>query len=136
FENLMVQIRNSMERAVKDVMTCEPDALIMGMSSETFWGGKQGNKEFEEGLRKMSGLQIYSGANACHEVLQALNAKRLGIVTPYQPVGDDQVRGYFEEMGYDVVNLKGLKCPTAVSIAEVTEETLRQSIMEVNGPDV
>jgi maleate isomerase len=36
FNQLMDNIRKEMMRAVDDVMTCEPDYLIMGMSSETF----------------------------------------------------------------------------------------------------
>ncbi len=41
FEQIMVQIRASIARAVTDVMSAEPDYLIMGMSSETFWGGRK-----------------------------------------------------------------------------------------------
>src|SRR5262249_58564933 len=37
FNQLMDNIRKEMLRAVDHVMTCEPDYLIMGMSSETFW---------------------------------------------------------------------------------------------------
>ena len=36
FSQLMDNIRAQMFRAVDEVMTCEPDYLIMGMSSETF----------------------------------------------------------------------------------------------------
>lgn len=39
FEALLGQIRASIEVAVRDVRTCAPDALVMGMSAETFWGG-------------------------------------------------------------------------------------------------
>jgi maleate isomerase len=46
------------------------------------------------------------------------------------------VRLFLTEAGYDVVNLKGLKCPSAVDIARVSEETLRQSILEVDRPDI
>jgi maleate isomerase len=57
-------------------------------------------------------------------------------VTPYQPVGDAQVRRFLEESGYDVVALEGLRCPTAVSIAHVDEATLRRAILAVNRADV
>jgi maleate isomerase len=39
FQAVLGQIRASLAIALRDVMTCRPDALIMGMSSETFWGG-------------------------------------------------------------------------------------------------
>jgi len=136
FEKLMLQIRASIARAVADVMSSEPDALIMGMSSETFWGGKKGNDEFQRRIEEVSGKRIATGANACERALGALGARRLGVVTPYQPVGDTQVRRFLEECGYEVVTLEGLRCPTAVSIAHVDEATLRRAIVAVNRPDV
>ena len=135
-ENVLVQIRQSIQQTVRDVMTCEPDYLVMGMSSETFWGGKQGNEEFTQRIEEWSGLKIATGADACNRALAIFNAKKLGIVTPYQPIFDEQVRRFFTECGYDVVALEGLKCPTAVSIAQVTEDTLRQALLNVNRPDV
>jgi maleate isomerase len=136
FEAIMEQIRASIGRAVRELMTAEPDYLIMGMSSETFWGGKQGNDEFQRRVEEISGKRIATGANACERALGALGARRLGVVTPYQPVGDRQVRGFLEECGYDVVALEGLRCPTAVSIAHVDEDTLRRAIVAVNRADV
>ncbi len=135
-EALMVQIRASIGQAVRDVMTCEPDYLVMGMSSETFWGGRKGTEEFERNIERLSGLSIATGARACERALTVLGARRLGIVTPYQPVGDAQVRRFLEECGYEVVALKGLRCPTAVSIAHEDEATLRRAILEVNRPEV
>lgn len=136
FEALMVQIRASIERAVRDVMSCEPDYLIMGMSSETFWGGKEGNAEFQRRIEALSGLRIATGANACDGALRALGARRLAVLTPYQPVGDAQVRRFLEECGYEVVALKGLRCSTAVAIAHVDEASLRRAIHELNTPGV
>ncbi|MEZ5267253.1 MAG: hypothetical protein R2789_01340 [Microthrixaceae bacterium] len=39
FSALIGQIRASIETAVRDVMTCFPTYMLMGMSAETFWGG-------------------------------------------------------------------------------------------------
>src|SRR5947207_3251894 len=98
FERLMEQIRTSIEVAVRDVTTCEPTSIIMGMSSETFWGGKEGNRAFTERICNWAGgLDVATGADACNRALQVFNARRLGIVTPYQPVGDGQVRKFFTE---------------------------------------
>jgi maleate isomerase len=136
FEALMEQIRAAIGRAVRDVMSCEPDGLIMGMSSETFWGGRQGNEEFQRRIEAIAGMPIVTGANACERALQVLGARRLGVVTPYQPIGDAQVRRFLGESGFEVVALKGLRCATAVSIAHESEATLRQAILEVNQPGV
>lgn len=136
FERVMEQIRASIRQTVREVMTCEPDALIMGMSSETFWGGKAGNEAFTRQIKEWSGLPIATGADACRRARDLLGAKRIGVVTPYQPVADAQVRRFFGEVGYDVVALEGLRCPSAVAIARVTEDELRCAILAVNRPEV
>ena len=137
FEALLVQIRGSIRVAIRDVMTCKPDALIMGMSSETFWGGVKGNAEFIERVKTQSGLDISTGASACRAALECHGVRRIAVLSPYQPISDRQVTRYFEEAGFTVVRFKGLRCPTATSIAEVPEAQLLPIIRdELDGPDV
>ncbi len=137
FERLLVQIRDEIRYAVERVMTAEVDYMVMGMSAETFWGGVEGNRRFVRDINAWTGgMGVATGAEACERALNLFGAKRIGVVTPYQPVGDENVIKFFSEIGFEVVRIKGLKCPTAVSIAHVTEKELRQALIEVNGPDV
>jgi maleate isomerase len=137
FERLLVQIRDEIRYAVERVMTAEVDYMVMGMSAETFWGGVEGNRRFVRDINAWTGgMGVATGAEACERALHLFGAKRIGVVTPYQPVGDENVIKFFSEIGFEVVRIKGLKCPTAVSIAHVTEKELRQALIEVNGPDV
>lgn len=137
FDQFMVDLRKEIGNAVTRVMTAEPDYVVMGMSSETFWGGKVGAAKFEALMKDLTGgLDITTGAQACNAALEKLGAKRIGIITPYQTVGDEQVRAYMTEMGWDVATIHGLKCPTAKSIADVEPEVLKDAFRKVNGPDV
>lgn len=137
FEALLEQVREEIQYAVERVMTAEPDYMVMGMSSETFWGGVEGNRQFIKQIESLTnGMGVATGAEACERALQLFGAKRLGVVTPYQPVGDENVVRFLNEIGFDVVNIKGLRCPTAVSIAHVQEDELRDALIEVNSQDV
>ena len=135
-EALLDQIREEMEYTVQRVMTAEVDYMVMGMSAETFWGGMAGNREFIRQIKDWSGLDVATGAEACERALGLFGAKKIGVVTPYQPIGDENVIKFFDEIGFDVVNIKGLRCPTAVSIAHVTEDELRKALIEVDGHDI
>ncbi|HKJ39241.1 MAG TPA: hypothetical protein VJ972_10715 [Anaerolineales bacterium] len=133
FENLLEQIRVEIEYAVQRVMTAEPDYMVMGMSAETFWDGVEGNRKFTKMISDWAGgLKVATGAEACERALKLFNVKKIGVVTPYQPVGDKNVKRFFNDIGFEVTALKGLRCPTAVAIANVSEDTLRQSLIEVN----
>jgi maleate isomerase len=130
-ERLLDQIRSEMGAACERVMTCEPDYMVMGMSAETFWDGVEGNRAFKKQITDITGLEVATGAEACERALHLYGAKKIGVVTPYQPIGDDNVVKFFTELGFEVTAIKGLKCPTAVSIAHVTQDELRDAILEV-----
>ncbi|MFF4235431.1 maleate cis-trans isomerase family protein [Actinomadura geliboluensis] len=130
-ERLLEQIRDEIGAACERVLTCEPDYMVMGMSAETFWGGVEGNKEFVKQIHDLTGLRVATGAEACERALELFGARRIGVVTPYQPVGDANVRRFFTELGFAVDRIIGLRCPTAVSIAHVTEAELRAALREL-----
>lgn len=132
-EKLRVQLDQEIDSAIDRVCTAEVDYMVMGMSAETFWDGVEGNKRFQARVTARSGgLKVASGAEACEKALNHFGVKRIACITPYQVNGDEQVEKFFTELGFDVTTVKGLKCPTAVSIAHVTEDELRDAILEVN----
>ncbi|TIC85006.1 arylmalonate decarboxylase [Nocardioides sp. GY 10113] len=136
FEALLVQIRASIDTAVRDVMTAEPDRLVMGMSAETFWGGVDGNAAFERRLHEATGLPVTTGASSCRAALQTLGVRRIAVFSPYQPVADREVGRFFTEAGFDVAAITGLRCATATDIARVDEPRLRRVVADLDGPGV
>ncbi len=132
-------IRETIPDAIRDIMTCEPSYIMMGMSAETFWGGLEGNVEFEARLRDGIGhdMGLTSGAAALKAAIDAFGAKRVAALTPYQSVGDEQVRRFLEESGYEVTKVVGLKCDTATSIAHTPpSEVIDVVLNELDGEDV
>jgi maleate isomerase len=127
-------IANNVIDAVKSVMTCEPDYLLMGMSAITFFGGVKGADEFQAKVERESGIGISIGAHACTAAIKAYGAgKRVAFLTPYYPVANDQVRTYLTESGFTVVRDLCLKCPSWTGIAEVPPDILRDRLIELNG---
>ncbi len=120
--------------AVKSVMTCEPDYLVMGMSAVTFFGGAKGADEFQQKVEREAGVGISIGSHSCTAALKAYGAgKRIAFLTPYYPAANDQVRQYFTESGFTVVRDICLKCPSWTGIAEVPPDVLRERLIELNG---
>lgn len=138
FTALLDQLRKSIATAIRDVVTCQPDYLVMGMSAETFWDGVAGNRQFEERVKTLSGgLAVTTGASACQAALEKLSVRRIAVLSPYQPVADAQVTRFFEESGFDVVRFHGLRCESATAIAAVPPERLVSVLRdELDGADV
>ncbi len=137
FNRLMDNIRDELMVAVDRVMTCAPGYLIMGMSAETFWDGLDGSIELQERLEARAGVGVAMGSDACRAALgRYAGVKRIAVITPYMPVGDENVRRFFTDCGYEVVALKGLRCASPVLIAHVSEAELKEAIKEVDSPEV
>ncbi len=136
FEALLGQIRASIDTAVRDVLTAEPDRMVMGMSAETFWGGIEGNAAFEQRLRDRTGLPVTTGASSCRAALHELGCRRIAVFSPYQPVADREVGRFFTEAGFVVEAITGLRCPTAMDIAKVPDDRLLDVVAEIDSPDV
>jgi len=137
FNTLMDNIRRELLTAIDRVMTCRPQHMIMGMSSETFWGGLEGSKELKRRVEERAGVKVTMGSDASQAALRRYgDIKRLGVVTPYMPVGDGQVRRFFSECGFEIVHLVGLKCKSPSLIAHVSEKELRDAILQVNDSSV
>ena len=136
FNTLIGNIRKETMHAIDQVMTCEPDYLVMGMSSETFWDGLEGSQRLMERVEARAGVKVAMGSDASQAALKRYGAKQIAVITPYMPVGDAQVRRFFTDCGFEVVRLKGLRGTSPVSYAHVSEHELREAILEVDGPDV
>ena len=136
FARLVEHIAAGQIEAVDSVMTCEPDRIVLGISVETFWGGYKLSKQLKADLEARTGLKISMGAEASELALKLVGARRIGVVTPYFPIGDNNVALFFREAGFEVAKLVGLKCASPVAIAHVTEAVLRDAILGVDGPEI
>jgi len=137
FLKFIALIRETIPTSIRDLLTCFPDHIMMGMSAETFWGGVEGNKEFLANVQEQIGeLGLTTGANAMADALNNFEVKTIGVITPYQPIGDKQVHDFFNGSGFEVKRLVGLRCESATSIAGVPRKAVSEAVREVDGDDV
>ena len=133
FMVMLNNIRRATLDAVDDVMSMSPDYVVMGMSAETFWDGAEGADKMLNDLRARTGKEVAMGSHACDAAIKCYgDIKRIGIITPYMPVGDNQVRTFFEETGYEVLAIEGLKCASPSLIAHESPTALKRAAEKVN----
>jgi maleate isomerase len=136
-ESFMVMLNNIRAAtldAIDVTLSMSPGCVVMGMSAETFWDGAEGAEALQAKIvERAGGLPVIMGSTAVHAALEAYGGiKRIGVLTPYAPVGDAQVRRFFEDLGYEVVHLKGLKSPSPRLIAHETPRTLKRAAEELS----
>jgi maleate isomerase len=136
FQAMMQRFRDTIGETIDSIVTCRPEYMLMGMSSETFWGGREGAQRFLEEMQERAGLPVTTGAISVQEALNLYGARRISVVTPYQTVGDEQVEKFLTDCGYDVVRLVGLKCESAHAIPQLSEERVEPVLRDLDGADV
>lgn len=124
--------------AVRSVMTCAPDYLVLGMSAVTFYGGMKGADDFQKTIEDEAKIGVTIGAHACTAALKAYGSsvKRVSFLSPYYPVANAEVRRYFTEAGFTVVRDKPLQAASWTAIAEITTDQCRETIRYLDGDDV
>jgi maleate isomerase len=122
--------------AVRSVITCKPDYLVLGMSAITFYGGVEGSRKWKKQVEDLAGIGASTGAESVAAALHAYGAKSVSFVSPYYPVANAEVRNFLEESGFSVKRDVPLECRRWTDIAKVGPDRLREVIAELDGDDV
>lgn len=123
--------------AVKSVMTCRPNYIVLGMSALSFFGGAKGAEAFVRRVHEASGVGVSVGSEASAAALASHGGiKRIAVLTPYWPVMNAEVARFFGDKGYTVVRDIALQCTSWTGIAEVTTAQCRDALRQLDGDDV
>ena len=123
--------------AVKSVMTCHPDYIVLGMSALSFFGGAKGADAFVRRVHETSGVGVSVGSVASAAALATYGGvKRIAVLTPYWPVMNAEVIRFFSDKGYTVVRDLAMQCRSWTGIAEVTPAQCREALRQIDSDDV
>lgn len=124
--------------AVETLAPCRPDHVILGVMVENFVGGGAAGAALIRDVGERLGCGVTDYSSAILAALDALFGRRvrIGLLTPFLPVGDAAARRIFEEAGHDVVRLIGLRAPSPASIGRMPIERLCAAVAELNAPEV
>jgi len=124
--------------AVDTLAPCRPDHVILGVMVESFVGGGAAGAALIRNVGERLGCGVTDYSSAIILALEVLFGRkvRIGLLTPFLPVGDAAARRIFEEAGHEVVQLIGLRAPSPASIGRVPLDRLRAAVAELNGPEL
>lgn len=125
------QFLGGLKTAVDQVLLAEPQYLIMGMSLEHVIGGIDEIRAPMADIEAYSGLSCATWHDAAQAALRNLDAKRIGLLTPFDKLGNRNATQMFEELGFEVVSSVGFSCANALHIAHVPDWAKEKTIMEL-----
>lgn len=135
FEEFQVVMRFEMGYAIDRCMAAECDYMALGISAPTFYGGYQKCKENLEKCKLRCGVGVSSGSFSCEAALKKFGVKKISFFSPYGANGNLEVRRFFTEAGFTVLNdvYLGASCP--IAIAEIPPEMIEKAFDDIDSPD-
>ena len=139
FDELIRRIDVALEDAVRRVMTCKPDYFVLGISSESIWGG--GLEKAQEIVQRMkpllNGIEVSQAADPLPAALKAFGVKKKSsVVTPYFPVAEPHIQQFAADIGYDIVKTHHMSCKSPTLIAHTAEEECWDALQMVDSEEV
>jgi len=117
------------------LMDCNPAVIAVGLTTDA---GPRGPDKLAARCSEVAGtvgIPVLGASQADYAGLRALEAKRVGIVTPFNAEVDAIVRANTEAAGFDVVGIKGTCAPSLPEICETPLQDIRDVFAEVAATD-
>ncbi|MDX2265639.1 MAG: hypothetical protein NW215_11805 [Hyphomicrobiales bacterium] len=130
-ENYKRQFLSGLKAAVDVALLAEPQHIIVGMSLEHIIHGLDGVRAPVVEVEKHTGLACAAWHDAVKLALGCYNAKRIGLLTPFDATGNENAKRMFEDLGFEVAATFGFACANALHIAHVPDWAKEKAILEL-----
>jgi maleate cis-trans isomerase len=91
--------------AARDVAMVEPDVVVYGCTSGSFFEGPEWNKKICAQLTDLTGAPTVTTAGAMAECLLAGGHKKVAVVTPYVELTNERLKDFLRAFGIRVTQL-------------------------------
>ena len=125
------QFLGGLQSAINQALLAEPEYLIMGMSLEHIIAGIDGIRGSMADVEARSKLSWATWHDAILSALKKFNAKRIGLISPFDKLGNENATRMFEDLGFEVVSSVGFSCANALHIAHVPDWAKEKAILEL-----
>ena len=108
-----------------------PQYLIMGCALEHILEGLASIREAMAVAESYSNLSWSTWHDAAKAALDGFGAKRIGILTPWEKIGNASAIRMFGDLGFEVVASVGFSCADVQHIAHVPDAAKEKAVLEL-----
>ncbi|GAI87961.1 unnamed protein product, partial [marine sediment metagenome] len=103
----LIEMAEGIERATEELKEIA-DVIGYGCTSGSFAKGSDWDQELIKRIEKTSGSFATTSATSLVKALKTLKIEKIALATPYTQEVNEQQKKFFENEGFDIVNMKGL----------------------------
>jgi len=127
-------MEDASKAAATDVGMIEPDVVVYGCTSGSFFEGPTWNKKICEQLTAITKAPTVTTAGGMAACLQLGGFKKVDIVTPYVEVTNERLKHFLKAHGIDVVKLGTFDMLDMFDHAKIQPEEIYRKVKEITTP--
>ena len=127
-------MENAGKQAAKDVAMVEPDVVVYGCTSGSFFEGPAWNKKIGEQLTEITKAPTVTTAGAMAACLMAGGYKKVDIVTPYVEVTNERLRHFLKAHGIEVATLGTFDMLDMFDHAKIQPDEIYRKVKQIATP--
>ena len=128
-------MENASKKATEEVAMVEPDVIVYGCTSGSFFEGPAWNKKICEQLSAIAKAPTVTTAGAMAACLMAGGHKKVDVVTPYVQVTNERLKQFVKAHGIDVAKLGTFDMLDMFDHAKVLPEEIYAKVKEIMTPE-
>jgi len=120
--------------AVDYIKNAGVNIIVFGCTSGCFFGGVEWERRLKGKLKARAGLPVITTMRAVIEALNLFNAKKIVMATPYVDAMTEKEKVFLEDIGFEVLKMKGLQIEGGVNLGYSTPDTAYKLAKEIFVP--
>lgn len=131
-EETLVDMEKGLDSAAGLVETVYPEAVVYACTSGSFIKGSDWDTEIMEKITRICHCPSITASRAMVNAIQAMDIKKLTLVTPYTDDINEREKSFIEKMGVQVVAMKGLQIVDAETLRTQTEGQMMELVLSTD----
>jgi maleate cis-trans isomerase len=128
-------MESASKHAAAEIAMVEPDVVVYGCTSGSFFEGLAWNKKICEQLTEITKAPTVTTAGAMAACLMAGGHKKVDVVTPYVDVTNERLKQFVKAHGIDVLKLGTFDMLDMFDHAKVEPSEIYAKVKEITTPD-
>ena len=112
------------------------DIVAYGCTAAGFILGPDGDREMAERIASVTGKPVVTTAASMVQALQAINAKKISLLTPYQDNVNDQLKLFLSAGDIHVQHFDSFYAPDVIALGNITAKQVQEKAITLFAQDV
>lgn len=127
-------MENASKQAAREVAMVEPDVVVYGCTSGSFFEGPAWNRKICQQLSEITKAPTVTTAGAMAACLMAGGHRKVDVVTPYVEVTNERLKHFLKAHGIDTVKLGTFDMLDMFDHAKILPEEIYRKVKEITTP--